>query len=103
MRGLRAALRPSERFYLNEREWLGCVERAGVPAGSQIRWEPFQVPAGAPSKPRTPLAHTNRAYERVVRAGFGSPEVWRESAQRATARPQAIHALQTPRSFRENL
>ena len=24
---------------------------------------------------------------------------WRESAQRATARPQAIHTLQTPRSF----
>jgi hypothetical protein len=35
--------------------------------------------------------------------GFGSPQVWRESAQRTTARPQAIHAHQTPRSFSQNL
>ena len=35
--------------------------------------------------------------------GSGSPEVWRESAKRTTARPQAIHTLQTPRSFSANL
>ena len=38
--------------------WLGCVERAGLPAGSQIRLEPFQEPAGGPAKPRLPLTDT---------------------------------------------
>ena len=48
--------------------WLGCVERAGLPAGWQIRLEPFEEPAGGPAKPRIPLAHTHpqitRARER---------------------------------------
>jgi hypothetical protein len=35
--------------FLKERVWLGWLERAWAPAGSQIRLEPFQVPAGAVS------------------------------------------------------
>src|SRR6266850_5618649 len=64
---------------------------------------PSQEPAGAPAKPRTTLAHSDQDCEPAARVGFGSPQVWRESAQRTTARPQAIHAPQTPRSFSENV
>ena len=60
---------------------------------------PVQEPGGAPAKPRTPLAHAVSGSATIARAGFGSPQVWPESAQRTTARPQAIHALQTSRSF----
>ena len=84
-----------------QREWLGCVERVGVPARGQ---------AGCLFKslgvlPRSPGTHSPRTYPgiprevrasglRVVAALAGEPA---RSAR--TARAQAIHALQTPRSF----
>jgi hypothetical protein len=51
--------------FLNERVWLGWLERAGASAGSQIRLEPFQEPAGVPATPRARLAQ--RASARVGR------------------------------------
>jgi len=86
--------------------WLGWMERAGAPAGSQIRLEPFQEPAGGPATPRARLAQ--RASARVGRKSIAGAH---HPAQRAlTYVPCAlaidcrpIQPLQTPRSFSEDV
>ena len=65
---------------------------------------PLQEAGGVPTKPRVPLAHRDPGHVDVLRErDAGRRRVWRESAQRTTARPQAIHTPQTPRSVSQNL
>ena len=64
---------------------------------------PWQEPGGAPAKPRNPLAHHVQGISEVRASGFRVAAALAGSPRSArTARAQAIHTLQTPRSFSES-
>src|SRR5258705_9933497 len=81
---------------------VGWMERAGAPAGSQIRLEPIQEPAGVPATPRSRIAR--RASLRVGRKSIAGGAPNHPTNPRLLARALAIDCrpiqpLQTPRSF----
>src|SRR5664279_4701783 len=67
--------------------WDGWSERGCRPA-RRTGGTPVQEPDGTPAKPRIPLTDPSPERRGTVRAGAGSPQVWRSSAQRVTARPE---------------
>src|SRR5436189_1188480 len=78
------------------------MERAGAPAGSQIRLEPFQEPAGGPATPQARLAQ--RASARVGRKPVGGAVM--NDPKSMCAPPtgcRPIQPLPTPRSLRNAL
>src|SRR5258705_7234283 len=82
------------------------MERAGAPAGSQIRLEPFQELAGVPATPRSRLAQ--RASLRVGRKSIAGAHPLRPEPSHTVVRALAIDCrpiqpLQRPRSFRNAL
>ena len=93
----------SKSAFLNEREWLGWMKRAGVPAGSQDRLEACSRAGRCPVRHPGPPRAASEPPSRPELGWWSSTTPPAPSTHAPPAECRPIQPRQTPRSFRNAL